>query len=84
LSIERKKVARLIDHLDRGTIDDAGVAELQFDWRIWARPSQLPPEGAWRVWLLLAGRGFGGSPAVHTSHRPPLQPLSQRNLLSRR
>ncbi|MFQ5534697.1 MAG: DNA-packaging protein [Sphingomonadales bacterium] len=24
-----------------------------------ARPSQLPPAGEWRVWLLLAGRGFG-------------------------
>lgn len=29
------------------------------DWRFWARPSQLPPDGNWRVWLLLAGRGFG-------------------------
>ena len=26
---------------------------------LWARPSQLPPPGDWRVWLLLAGRGFG-------------------------
>lgn len=24
-----------------------------------ARPNQLPPEGDWRIWLLLAGRGFG-------------------------
>jgi phage terminase large subunit-like protein len=29
------------------------------DWRFWARPNQLPPAGDWRVWLLLAGRGFG-------------------------
>jgi len=29
------------------------------DWAFWARPEQLPPEGRWRVWLLLAGRGFG-------------------------
>ena len=29
------------------------------DWRFWARPNQLPPAGEWRVWLLLAGRGFG-------------------------
>jgi len=30
------------------------------DWRgIWARPNQLAPEGAWSVWLVLAGRGFG-------------------------
>lgn len=24
-----------------------------------ARPSQLPPEGNWRTWLIMAGRGFG-------------------------
>jgi predicted phage terminase large subunit-like protein len=53
------QAARLIDHLDRGTIDDAGVKEVRFDWSLWARPSQLPPDGDWRVWLLLAGRGFG-------------------------
>lgn len=31
----------------------------QFDWRQQARPEQLPPQGDWRVWLILAGRGFG-------------------------
>jgi len=29
------------------------------DWSTWARASQLAPAGAWRVWLMLAGRGFG-------------------------
>ncbi len=28
-------------------------------WPLWARPKQLPPPGDWRVWLMLAGRGFG-------------------------
>jgi phage terminase large subunit-like protein len=28
-------------------------------WRAKARPSQLPPEGGWNGWLLMAGRGFG-------------------------
>jgi len=32
---------------------------LLYDWRFWARPHQLPPHRDWRVWLLLAGRGFG-------------------------
>ncbi len=32
---------------------------LLYDWPFWARSSQLPPDGDWRVWLLLAGRGFG-------------------------
>jgi phage terminase large subunit-like protein len=33
---------------------------LHYDWEgFWARPNQLPPVGDWKVWLLLAGRGFG-------------------------
>jgi hypothetical protein len=32
---------------------------LLFRWAFWARPNQFSPPGAWRVWLLLAGRGFG-------------------------
>lgn len=36
-------------------------ALLAYDWTFWARPNQLPPPGDWRVWLLLAGRGFGKS-----------------------
>jgi phage terminase large subunit-like protein len=33
--------------------------ELLYDWRHWARPKQLAPEGDWAVWILTAGRGFG-------------------------
>jgi phage terminase large subunit-like protein len=32
---------------------------LFYDWRAWARPNQLPPEGDWLVWLWLGGRGVG-------------------------
>lgn len=32
---------------------------LLHDWRFWARPDQLPPNGEWRTWLVLAGRGWG-------------------------
>jgi phage terminase large subunit-like protein len=32
---------------------------LHYDWSELARDSQRPPAGDWRVWLLLAGRGFG-------------------------
>ena len=38
----------------------AGIAEaLETDWRSIARPEQLPPEGDWATWLILAGRGTG-------------------------
>jgi phage terminase large subunit-like protein len=29
------------------------------DWSFWADRRQQPPPGDWRVWLLMAGRGFG-------------------------
>lgn len=34
-------------------------AHLAYHWPFWARPNQLPPEGDWLTWLVLAGRGFG-------------------------
>jgi len=34
-------------------------AEMPHDWRLWARDGQLPPEGEWHLWLVMAGRGFG-------------------------
>ena len=40
-------------------LGDDEIRSLSYDWDFWARPSQLPPEGAWRVWLLMAERGFG-------------------------
>ena len=29
------------------------------NWRSRARSEQLPPQGDWQAWLVLAGRGFG-------------------------
>lgn len=31
------------------------------NWRLWARPEQMPPASDWRIWLILAGRGWGKS-----------------------
>jgi predicted phage terminase large subunit-like protein len=45
---------RLIWSLTRGQ-----ALTTKHDWSFWARDEQLPPPGDWRVWLLLAGRGFG-------------------------
>lgn len=35
------------------------LTHLIYDWQIWARAKQLPPEGDWVIWLIMAGRGFG-------------------------
>lgn len=32
---------------------------LPFLFEFWALPHQLPPEGAWRTWVILGGRGAG-------------------------
>lgn len=41
------------------SLSDAQCRELLHDWRFLAREQQLPPEGDWLIWLILAGRGFG-------------------------
>ena len=49
-----KERKRLLDALS-----PREAAVLLYDWSVWARDKQLPPDGPWRVWLVLAGRGFG-------------------------
>jgi phage terminase large subunit-like protein len=41
------------------SLKPAEAEALKHEWRFWARPKQLAPDGDWRTWLLLAGRGFG-------------------------
>lgn len=58
----REWIANLPDHALREAVE--GLSEdaarvLLWDWRLWARPEQVAPEGDWRVWLVLAGRGWG-------------------------
>jgi len=60
------------------TLKPAETRYLLYDWPLWARAKQLPPTGEWRVWLLMAGRGFGKTRAgaewvrwlaTHSRHR---------------
>lgn len=44
-------------------LDKETRAFLKSHWPFWARPNQLAPEGDWRTWLALAGRGFGKTEA---------------------
>jgi phage terminase large subunit-like protein len=43
----------------RARMTPAAAERLARDWRLRARAAQLPPPGDWRVWLMMAGRGFG-------------------------
>jgi phage terminase large subunit-like protein len=41
------------------SLPDKELLALRYEWAAWARDTQLPPPGAWTIWLILAGRGFG-------------------------
>ena len=41
------------------SLKDKEMEELLVRWCHWMRAAQEPPVGDWRVWLLMAGRGFG-------------------------
>lgn len=41
------------------TLSKEEQKELRTHWQLYARPEQLPPAHDWRVWLIMAGRGFG-------------------------
>ncbi|WP_422373307.1 DNA-packaging protein [Hoeflea sp.] len=64
-----------------GRFDDRALFASAHDWQLLARPEQLPPEGDWRTWLLMGGRGSGktraGAEWVHaiaTGDLPGLGP----------
>ncbi|WP_298687048.1 terminase family protein [uncultured Sphingomonas sp.] len=52
--LDAARRAQLIRHTD-----DEDIHAVLADWGYWARDTQRPPPGDWRVWLLMAGRGFG-------------------------
>src|SRR3546814_14535522 len=40
-------------------LDPHEVAGLKRNWGFWGRTTQRAPEGGWREWLMMAGRGSG-------------------------
>jgi predicted phage terminase large subunit-like protein len=51
----KKQLVKLL----KAELKRRSILKNQYDWLKQARPNQLPPPGDWRVWLILAGRGFG-------------------------
>lgn len=58
LKLEPHEIDEFVESLDPD-LKSKALAPL-FDWEnTWARAEQKEPLGDWRVWLVLAGRGFG-------------------------
>ena len=51
-----------LNRLSQRVEDEARIAE-RATWT--PRPSQIPPPGNWRTWLILAGRGWGKSRTIN-------------------
>lgn len=64
-------VVRALEALDEeeelrvvlGGLTEAERRVLEGDWPSWAHQGQMEPEGEWRTWTMLAGRGFGKTKA---------------------
>ena len=57
-----EQLARLDEHERLSVLDGLDPvqrAALLRYWKFWGRDNQRAPDGAWRVWLILAGRGYG-------------------------
>jgi phage terminase large subunit-like protein len=52
--LPRHACAALLDQLP-----ERQLRTLARDFPTWSHPGQLPPDGDWRTWLIMAGRGFG-------------------------
>jgi len=78
----KSSLASLVSEQRQALLKDLTTAEralLAYTWEAWARPSQLPPSGDWRIWLFLAGRGAGktravGAPARRAARRHAHRP----------
>lgn len=61
--MSRAEIAAALPAAMRGELlkafSEREAAQLKHSWPFWARPSQRQPDGPWRIWLILAGRGFG-------------------------
>ena len=56
------------------------IARLEFTWRFWARPDQVAPEGDWRTWLLMGGRGSGKTRSAAEWVREEIESGRRRSL----
>ena len=42
-----------------GDLSENALLALPWLFEFWALPHQLPPEGVWKTWVIMGGRGAG-------------------------
>jgi phage terminase large subunit-like protein len=53
------EVGAMVRRLLPDKLDQNERNGFEFIWEYQARSQQLPPPGEWRIWMIMAGRGFG-------------------------
>lgn len=62
MTVTAKDLRELSDEDFQSVLAELGqdaTEELLYDWKFWARPDQLEPQGKYKIWMPLAGRGWG-------------------------
>lgn len=54
-----ERLALLSEEEKQAVLAGFDADQLLWDWSVWGRPEQQPPEGDWSIWLYMAGRGAG-------------------------
>lgn len=62
---QMEKILELPEDFRKEALAGLDLSAVQWDWRMWAREEQLPPNHEnWGIWLFLAGRGAGKTRAA--------------------
>ncbi len=56
---DETEVGAMVRRLLPDKLDQNERNGFEFIWEYQARSQQLPPPGDWRIWMIMAGRGFG-------------------------
>jgi phage terminase large subunit-like protein len=54
MPLTKRQIKKILE-----TFTEEEYLQLAWDWPAWARKNQLPPDGDWTIWLIMAGRGYG-------------------------
>lgn len=54
MPLNKRQIKKILE-----TFTEEELVQLAWDWTAWARKNQLPPDGDWTIWMIMAGRGFG-------------------------
>lgn len=76
-----EKLALMPEEERSAILQGIDMETLMWDWKAWARPEQMPPQGDdWSIWMYMAGRGAGKTRSAAEWVREKAKDTSQGQL----